>query len=149
MILNQTAEYALRAMAILAMLAPGEGLRAADLAERTGIPVAYLSKIMRRLVLAKLVDSRKGHGGGFRLAQPPARITFLAVLSAVDLAPEPNRCAFGWGACDPRHPCVLHSVWSELSETFVRWAEKTTLADAASGGGGFSLPDVSRRTKRR
>lgn len=129
MIFNQTAEYALRAMAVLASLDPAESLRAADLAERTGIPLAYLSKIMRRLVLAKLVHGRKGHGGGFRLRQPPAQVTFMAVLEAIEHAPRPDRCAFGWGTCDSNAPCVLHSAWSELSGTFVRWAERTTLAD--------------------
>jgi DNA-binding IscR family transcriptional regulator len=75
---------------------------------------------MRRLLLAELVDSRKGHSGGFRLGPPPGEVTFMAILEAIDHAPRPDRCAFGWGACDASAPCVLPAAWSELSGTFVR-----------------------------
>ena len=73
MILNQTAVYALRAMAVLARLAPGEFLRSVELAEHTNVPVHYLGKVMRLLVLAELVRSRKGHGGGFTLRRSPEK----------------------------------------------------------------------------
>ena len=105
MILSQTAEYAFRAMAALAGLAAGEAITATGLAERTGVPVHYLSKVMRRLVLGKLVRGHKGHGGGFQLARPAATIRFADVLRATDTGPQPNRCAFGWGECDVAHPC--------------------------------------------
>jgi Rrf2 family iron-sulfur cluster assembly transcriptional regulator len=132
MILSQTAEYAFRAMAALAGLAPGEAITAVDLADRTGIPVHYLSKIMRRLVVGRLVQGRKGHGGGFQLARPPAAIRFADVLRATETDPEPNRCAFGWGECDASRPCPLHGAWSRLDEAFWQWAESTSMADAAA-----------------
>ncbi|MBW2295571.1 MAG: Rrf2 family transcriptional regulator, partial [Deltaproteobacteria bacterium] len=68
MVLSQTAEYALRAMAWLATAPTREPVRAKDLSVATGIPSHYLSKVMRRLVLAGLLISQKGQGGGFLLA---------------------------------------------------------------------------------
>ncbi len=132
MIFNNTAVYALRAMAVLAELPPGDSLRSGDLADQTGVPVHYLAKVMRRLVLAGLVRSRKGHGGGFALARPARKITFAEILSAADAAVEPGRCAFSWKRCDPKKPCPLHSVWSKLQETVDGWAQRTTLASATS-----------------
>jgi len=126
-LLNQTAVYALRAMAALANLAPAETLRASELAGRTGVPVHYLAKVMRRLVLAGLVQSRKGHGGGFALSRPPRAITIENVLVASDAAPEAGQCAFGWGACDTERPCPLHPTWSRLLESITTWARQTTL----------------------
>lgn len=134
MILSQTAEYAFRAMAALAGLAAGEAITATGLAERTGVPVHYLSKVMRRLVLGKLVRGHKGHGGGFQLARPAATIRFADVLRATDTGPQPNRCAFGWGECDVAHPCPLHPAWSKLNEAFRRWAETTRLSEAVAPG---------------
>lgn len=128
MLLTQTAEYALRAMAILASLGPGEAMRAVDLAERTGIPVHYLSKVMRRLVVQRLVTSRKGHGGGFALGRPPAKITFEEILKVDPYFETTTQCAFGWGNCNKRNPCLLHNTWSQLKETFHQWASTTTLA---------------------
>jgi Rrf2 family protein len=39
---------------------------------------------MRALVRARLVRSRRGVGGGYELAETPARLTVLSVVQAVD-----------------------------------------------------------------
>ena len=129
--LTQTAEYALRAMARLAALPPGDALRASDLAEETAIPPHYVSKILRQLVVAGLLEGRKGHGGGFRLARPARRITFRDVLTAVGASAEPQACAFGWEACDLKRPCPLHPAWARLKEALEGWAGETPLDEVA------------------
>ena len=78
MFISKTAEYAIRAMAAVATLPEGKKARASDLGRATGIPSPYLSKILRRLVLAELLDSQKGQGGGFSLARPPEQIDQLS-----------------------------------------------------------------------
>jgi Rrf2 family protein len=128
MLLNQTAEYAFRAMAYLASRPDLQvAVPSAELAEAANIPSHYVSKVMRRLVVAGLVTSQRGHGGGFRLAVDPAMITFSAILKATDLDPRNQRCAFGFGQCDVKNPCHLHPAWSRLKESFNSWAESTTL----------------------
>lgn len=129
MFFPQTAVYALRAMATLAQLGPGESLRSRELAERSGIPEHYVSKVLRRLVVAKLAASQKGHGGGFRLAKPPAQITFSHILAAVDVRLKAGKCVFDYRDCDSKQPCPLHSRWAELQTMLVGWAEEATLAD--------------------
>ena len=57
MLFSQTGEYALRAMASLAISGSRASVPARDLSEQTGIPAHYLSKILRRLVLAGLLES--------------------------------------------------------------------------------------------
>lgn len=131
MIVSQTAEYALRAMAWLATMPPDEPVRAADLSLSTGIPTHYLSKVLRRLVLAGLLVSQKGQGGGFTLSRPAAEIRFLDILAAVDAYPTQGRCAFGWGSCDEQHPCPLHNSWSRLNDQIRDWASGTNLAEVA------------------
>ena len=131
MVLPQTAEYALRAMAWLATLPAGEQVRAVDLSVTTGIPTHYLSKVLRRLVLAGLLNSQKGQGGGFSLARPASEIAFLDILTAVDAYPVQGRCAFGWGDCEVNNPCPLHPAWSRLSELLQEWASESTLAEVA------------------
>jgi len=127
--LSQTAEYALRATACLASAPPDAPVRARDLSEGTQIPTHYLSKILRRLVLAGVLESQKGQGGGFSLARPPGQITFRAVLTAVDAYPASEGCAFGWGTCDAVNPCPLHGAWSRMSREFQGWASTTTFAE--------------------
>ena len=93
------------------------------------MPRSYLSKILRQLVVAGLLDSQKGHHGGFTLTRPSAQIRLYDVLVAVDEDPTVERCLFGWGLCDPEDTCAAHDVWTILQRQFVRWAEEHTLAD--------------------
>lgn len=144
-LLSQTTEYAFRALAELARARTP--LRAADLSERTGVPVAYLSKVLRRLVAGGVLTARKGHGGGFVLARRPRQVAFDEVLAALDEAPSRNRCAFGWGRCNPARPCPLHPAWARLQDAFGRWASTTTLASVAASG--QRKRASARRTKRR
>lgn len=128
-VLPSRAVYALRAMAVLANLAPGESLRGQELAEQAAIPKAFVSKVMRQLVAAGLVDGRRGHGGGFRLAVSPSSITFTAILAAVGFAVDTGRCALGFSACDAERPCVLHQVWTRFRTALEAWADGTVLAE--------------------
>ena len=78
-------------MAALASLPPGEAMTASALSEFTEVPVHYLSKIMRRLVIQKLVAARKGPGGGFALGRPARKITFADILAANELDEENHK----------------------------------------------------------
>ena len=125
--LPQTAEYALRAMALLARAPADAVLVGPDLAQRARIPSPYLSKVMRRLVVAGLVVARRGRGGGFSLARAPGTIRLSEVLEAMDVQVSARKCVFGWSACRDDRPCPLHPMWVELSARQRRWAEEATL----------------------
>jgi Rrf2 family protein len=126
--LSRTAEYALRAMSHVARAPEGAPVRAAELSQESGVPLAYLSKVLRRLVVAGLLTAEKGHHGGFRLARPAAKIRFSEILQAAESA-EPVECAFGWKRCDPAKPCPMHPTWTKLKTAYRAWADETTLAD--------------------
>ncbi|MBZ0271094.1 Rrf2 family transcriptional regulator [bacterium] len=128
MLLPQTSQYALRAMACLAALPPGESINSRDLAEVSAIPRRFLSKVMRSLVVAGLVSARKGHHGGFVLARPTKSISFTEILDATHFTMDPTHCAFGFKACDEKNPCPLHPAWKELKEIYGDWAAGTTLS---------------------
>lgn len=116
-------------MVVLAQLPADRALRAPELAHATGIPVHYLSKVMRRLVLAEMVESQRGHGGGFRLRRSARGRTLASILRAVDALPDGEGCLFGLPRCDDARPCPLHDVWSALRRQVQKWAESTRLND--------------------
>jgi Rrf2 family protein len=131
MYLSRTAEYALRTMACLARTAGSHNVRAKDLAPIAGVPLPFLSKVLRSLTAAGLLTSQKGHGGGFALTKNPDAIRFVDVLRAVDFDPAADQCLFGWDECDSANPCPLHPVWADLKEAIEDWARTRTLADVA------------------
>ena len=64
MIYSATTEYAIRALAHMATLEPGERILARDLAAATDVPRQFLGKILHRLARQGMLDSAKGRGGG-------------------------------------------------------------------------------------
>jgi Rrf2 family protein len=137
--LSQTAEYALRTMAQLAIGDPHTPVTGKELARQTDIPSHYLSKLLRKLVVAGLLSSQKGHSGGFRLARPAAEIRLLDILNAVEAGPDLERCSFGWGKCDAAQPCPLHPVFVQLNEAIDMWASRRTLADLRASWHGHNV----------
>lgn len=130
MYLSRPAEYALRAMTYLTRLQTTERIRTRDLAAAVNLPAPFLSKIMRHLTAAGILDAQKGHHGGFILARPPAEVRFIDILRAVDFEPAADHCLFGWKSCDADNPCPLHPEWSILKQQIEQWARDHTLADS-------------------
>jgi Rrf2 family protein len=123
--LSQTVEYALRAMMHLAAL-NGESATSDRIAQETKVPGGYLSKVMRDLVVAGLVESFRGPGGGFSLARTPDLITILDVVNAVDPIKRIHKCPID----DPNHPnlCALHRRIDGAMSDIQQALERTTLA---------------------
>ncbi len=125
-------DYASRALLSLALHAEVEGPTSVrDIAERTGLPQPYLEQILLALKGAGIVRSKRGVGGGYILARPPAEITLSQIVSAVD-GPisvgdfgEPHQD----GACDHEGQCVLLSIWADVSDHMRAYLDRTTLAD--------------------
>lgn len=104
--ISKTAEYALRAVVAVADN-DGQPRLAPQIAELTGVPPAYLSKVLQTLVRARIVASQRGLGGGFSLARPAAGITVLDVIDAVDPIERIERCPLGLAGHE-EHLCPLH-----------------------------------------
>ncbi len=129
MILPQTSQYALRIMTHIALNRDAAAVRAKDVAEAINCSSTYVSKVMRKLVVAGLLRAEKGHGGGFVLARSPDKILFSQVLGAIEPKATHPQCIFGWRRCDASNPCVLHHRWNTVSSQFHEWARSTSLAD--------------------
>ena len=128
MLITQSAEYALRIMASVAASSSSAKLFTSEyLSESVHCPRAYISKVLRKLVRAKLLKAGKGPGGGYCLAKNPSSISFEEIISAVNPKPKVSRCVFGWRSCDAKEPCILHQRWNELGTSFNSWAKTTTL----------------------
>lgn len=104
--LSKTAEYALRAVVVLAA-SEREPMLAPKIAEKTMVPQAYLSKVLQTLVRADLVISQRGLGGGFALARPASEIMVIDVIDAVDPIRRIENCPLSIDSHDG-NLCPLH-----------------------------------------
>lgn len=69
---------------LLATQEPNIPLSSQEINKRLRCSPTYLKKIMRKLVIAKLVDSVSGNNGGFTLAASADQINLLQVVEAVE-----------------------------------------------------------------
>jgi Rrf2 family protein len=90
--LGEGVEWAVHSCTVLALLPPGTPLPASRLAEFHGVPPAYLAKHLQQLSAAGIVESTTGRRGGYRLARPPADISVLDIVEAVEGRERAFRC---------------------------------------------------------
>ncbi|HRQ90740.1 MAG TPA: Rrf2 family transcriptional regulator [Bacteroidia bacterium] len=82
--ISKKADYALRAMAILAALPPDRTLQAQELAEAGKIPIKFLEQILLVLKRGGFLRSKRGVGGGYRLERASRLISVAEIVEAVD-----------------------------------------------------------------
>ena len=131
--LSSTADYALRAILVLARASDERPLRADEIARATGSPANYLAKTLNALAKAGLVTSTRGPFGGFVLAIPAAELTLAHIIDCFDEPRPQTRCLLGSAPCDPRRPCTAHQRWTAIRNTRRAALADTTVADLLGG----------------
>jgi Rrf2 family protein len=140
-VISLTTEYALRAMVYLAAQ-PGRSAKTPRIAVGTQVPGKYLTKVMRALTTAGLVEARLGPYGGHTLARPPAEVTVLDVIKAM----EHRRRVVPCPLCTSRRPCALHRRLDEgigLIESLFRRTTLDQLIPSEDAGVGRGKRPVS------
>jgi Rrf2 family protein len=129
--ISKKGEYALRAMCDLALHA-GEGcIRIEDISARQRIPEKFLEQILLQLRNAGLLESKRGVGGGYKLAKPPEEITLAGLLRIVDGRLAPVGCVSEWARieCPEEDTCGLKRVMLGVRNAIVDILEDATIAD--------------------
>ena len=81
---NLSTKYVLLAVGYVAQHKGKNLVLSQDVAKAYDIPLEYLFKVMQSLVRAQILRSKRGPGGGFRLARPLSKITMLDVIEAIE-----------------------------------------------------------------
>ena len=136
--ISSKGEYGLRALFDLAQRY-GEGpIQSHDIHLRQGIDENYLNQILIVLRKAGLIDSVRGPQGGHRLARPPAQISLLEVLTALEgplLPDEAGRDSVA--SSEPLDRDLVRDVWSGARDTLEEYLR------------GISLEDLCQRKRRK
>jgi Rrf2 family transcriptional regulator, cysteine metabolism repressor len=157
MMFSTKAEYGVRVMVALARRASetADGVEPvvslAEIAERDGMPLAYLEHLVARLRKAGLIDSRRGSRGGYLLGRAAEQITMAEVVEALEGSIAPIECISegpdGSVVCsresDPNHTCPTKLLWTRVRFSIVRTLADTTLADLLAGGAAAAFASAS------
>lgn len=131
--ISPTAEYALRAIVAIAQ-SDGDAVATQWIATTTRVPAGYLPKVLQMLGRAGLVESRRGLGGGFRLAKPADRLSVLEVVNAVDPIKRIGKCPLDIQSHGV-NLCPLHKQLDDAYEHVERSFADTTIAELVSQPG--------------
>src|SRR2546421_6081245 len=104
---------------------PDTALPTSRLAEFHGVPVAYLAKHLQAMSRAGILVAGTGPRGGYRLARPPADVSVLDVVEAVDGEDPAFECLeirrrgpTAVPAREYRTMCGIHRVMVEADATW-------------------------------
>jgi FeS assembly SUF system regulator len=131
---------------ILAALssAPDRRHTASEVAERTGLGVPTVSKLLKSFHRAGIVTSERGTRGGYQLARPASRITAAAIIDAIEGPVAITECSGDHSACDIETTCRTGGAWQRINGAIRRSLDEITLAQLA-GQEAFAVwrPDLA------
>lgn len=119
---------------ILATLAREAGARraAAELARECHLALPTVSKLLKQLQRAGLVESTRGLRGGYCLARPARQISAAAILDALEGPLALTECATGvHSRCDLQASCSVGGSWQRINQAIRQSLEEVSLAELA------------------
>ena len=133
---SRATQYAIRALAYLAVHSPNALCPLEKIASDEGIPQSFLGKVLQGLAHKKIVRSTKGINGGYGLGLPAEKITLYSVVDAIDnLSVTQADCVLGRSVCDENNPCPLHNYWKAENERRLEFMSCVTLRMLCDNGG--------------
>lgn len=125
---SKLTDYATVVMTCLAA-ASDEVLSAQQLAERARLELPTVSKLLKQLAQAHLVDSYRGASGGYRLARAPQAITVAEIVTAMEGPIGMTECSAHSGQCGHESHCGVRVNWQRISQAIAAALDSVTLAD--------------------
>jgi FeS assembly SUF system regulator len=105
--------------------------------QHTALPDATVRKLLRLLVDAGLVTSRRGLKGGYRLSREANRISVAELIAAIEGPIGLTECSHEDNHCSLTDNCGQRNNWGVINDLINRQLATITLADM--------LGDLSRR----
>jgi Rrf2 family protein len=152
--LSAKADYAVRAVLVLAAHEGARPLKGELVARAQDLPLKFVENILGELKHAGVVASQRGPEGGYRLAVPASEISIADVIRIVD---GPIAAVAGVRPDEVTYPPgaeALPGVWLEARGMLRSVLQTTTFADLVersrvlSGQGERRAPRVPARAKK-
>ena len=138
MLISTKGRYALRVMIDLAEHRSGEFISLKEIAQRQEISEKYLESIIRTLVKAKVVESLRGKGGGYRLTKNPEQYTVGEILRLTEGSLAPVDCLDGdCKGCSRSDECPTLDVWKNLDKLINDYLDGVTLDQLVAPSEGY------------
>jgi Rrf2 family protein len=131
--ISKQEEYGLRCILQLAQQKKGEPLSVTEIAQREGLSVEYVTKLMTILRKTGLIKAIRGVHGGFVLSRSPSWISVGEVLTVLgSYSFDDSLCQKYHGnleSCVHISGCGIRPVWLSLVKHIMGVLDRISLAD--------------------
>ncbi|TAL90880.1 MAG: SUF system Fe-S cluster assembly regulator [Rhodanobacter sp.] len=108
---------------------PVEVLSTAQIADETHLELPTVSKLLKTLGHAELVESFRGVNGGYRLARPASTISLAEIVEALEGPIGMTECGVAEGQCDRESQCSVRGSWQLINSVLEQTLRGVSLAD--------------------
>lgn len=112
--ISKLTDYGTVVMVCLAKHAPTL-CSARDIAEMTHLAVPTVSKLLKRLTAAGLLNSTRGMSGGYRLQRPATDISVAQIIYALGEQRGLTECSHHVSDCALHRVCHIKNNWQSIS----------------------------------
>ena len=139
--ISRMTDYGIALMTRIVQDHDAESFSSRDLAEKLGLPLPTVSKLLKTLTRGDLLVSQRGVNGGYELALPPEQITLTGMINVLEGPIAMTVCSTDdlENTCDLETHCMLSGHWKLINRKIMQALAGVTLADIA---GRRSLPQA-------
>jgi len=129
MVLSKSFGYALRSILYMAVQEEKKHIQLQEIAEQLDVPRHFLGKVMKRLSKQGIIDSTKGHAGGYALNENTLSTPVMAIVMLIEGEELFNTCVIGFKKCNEHNPCPLHHKVVATKNEMIEVFNKTKISD--------------------
>lgn len=126
--ISKLTDYGTVVMAGLAAQ-PQRLVKSVELAEEVDVAHPTVSKLLKILNRAGLVESARGVNGGYRLARSPEQIPVAEIIQALEGPLALTECSADEGRCEQADGCSVRVNWQRISRVVAEALQQVTLAE--------------------
>jgi FeS assembly SUF system regulator len=127
--IRKLTDYGIVLLAHLAGEAPGATRNAREIAEATELPLPVVSKMLKLLAGAELLQSQRGAKGGYSLARRPEELSVAEIIAALEGPIALMDCTAGPGHCEQEPCCPVRAPWQHINQAVHQTLERVTLQE--------------------
>ena len=144
MVFTKSFGYALRGILYVAVAGERKGrIQLDEISEVLALPRFFLGKIMRRLAKEGILDSDKGHNGGFSINERTLTTTLSELVNLTGNAESMNVCALRLKKCNTDNPCPVHHEIKFMREQWKELLAEKTVGDLLKKGGADFIESIA------
>lgn len=145
--LNRLTDYGIVLLAHLARVEASERARdehaldshrcarnARELAAEVELPLPMVSKILKSLTRAGMLESQRGAKGGYSLSRKPEDLSVVEMITALDGPLALTQCSIGPETCEHEGSCGMRSPWQVINQVVDYALAGVSLADLINPG---------------